>query len=53
MKYGVDLSDDELMNFINKYLMQGGSKNLNCYNNYFKYHILIFSFSIFFISIYT
>lgn len=35
MKYGVDLSDDELMNFINKYLMQGGSKNLNCYNNYF------------------
>lgn len=35
MKYGVDYSDPGLRTFINEYLKEGGSKELECYENYF------------------
>ena len=35
MKYGVDIYDPGLRNFINEYLKAGGSKDLVCIKNYF------------------
>ena len=35
MKYGMDLSDPYLEDFINEYLKSGGNKNLECLLNYF------------------
>lgn len=35
MMYGVDTSDPNLSDFINKYINIGGSKDLKCYINYF------------------
>ena len=35
MKYGGDLADPCLNEFINEYLKAGGNKNLDCLKNYF------------------
>lgn len=34
MRYGIDIEDPDLRNFINIYLMNGGSNKLMCYTNY-------------------
>ena len=35
MKYGIDLADPDLRNFINDYLKAGGHIDLDCYLGYF------------------
>ena len=35
MMYAIDYSDNYLRNFINEYIKAGGSKNLDCYVDYF------------------
>ena len=35
MMYAIDYSDNYLRNFINEYIKAGGSKNLDCYADYF------------------
>lgn len=36
MMYGVDYSDPGLRIFMNEYIKEGGSKNIDCYVNYFQ-----------------